>query len=199
VTTPSDLEHGRLGRPRDQRLDAAILGATVALLEEQGYNRLTLAAVAERAGTTTTAIYRRWESKPELVISAVFAPDGDDVVADTGDIAADITTMVGWSVRKLGRPAAVAAVVGLLGEPGSVRAARSDDATLASGRLAERLERAQQDGEIRADVDTRVLGALIGGPVLELVLTGRAEQLDEAWVADLVKVVLEGARPRTAG
>ncbi|MGH3959151.1 TetR family transcriptional regulator, partial [Mycobacterium sp.] len=43
------------GRPRDPRIDAAILTATADLLVQIGYSNLTLAAVAERAGTTKTA------------------------------------------------------------------------------------------------------------------------------------------------
>ena len=51
------------GRPRDPRIDAAILRATTDLLVKIGYSNLTMAAVAERAGTTKTALYRRWSSK----------------------------------------------------------------------------------------------------------------------------------------
>jgi AcrR family transcriptional regulator len=184
------------GRPRDTRLDAAIVDATVALLEERGYADLALTAVAERAGTTTAAIYRRWGSKSDLVMHAVFRTGGDDVVADTGDLAADLATMVGWSVEKICRPAALAALVGLLGESGRERAARAGDAAMATQRTAERFERAKTDGEIRADVDTGVLVALISGPVLEVALRGAAHEIDDAWIAGLVAVVLEGARPR---
>ena len=60
------------GRPRDPRIDAAILRATADLLVEIGYSNVTMAAVAERAGTTKTALYRRWSSKAELVHEAAF-------------------------------------------------------------------------------------------------------------------------------
>ena len=46
------------GRPRDPRIDAAILRATADLLVEIGYSNVTMAAVADRAGTTKTALYR---------------------------------------------------------------------------------------------------------------------------------------------
>ena len=51
------------GRPRDPRIDAAILEAAADLLVRIGYSNLTMAAVAERAGTTKTALYRRWSGK----------------------------------------------------------------------------------------------------------------------------------------
>jgi len=182
------------GRPRDAHLDAAIVHATVALLEERGYSDLSLAAVADRAGTTTAAIYRRWGSKSELVAGAVFRTDGDDVVADTGDLEADLATMVRWAVDKIYRPAALAAIAGLLSESRADRRERASDAASASRLVTERLERAKGTGELRSDVDTGVLTALIDGPVLHAALSGMTG-IDDDWIAELVRVVLEGARP----
>ncbi len=184
----------KVGRPRDLRLDAAIVDATVALLEERGYSGLSLAAVAERAETTTAAIYRRWSSKSELVAQAVFRTDGDDVVADSGDLAADLETMVRWSVDKIYRPAALAAIAGLLSEPRADRRVRASEAATASRLVTDRLERAKAAGELRDDVDTSVMTALIDGPVLHAVLSG-ISGIDDAWVSELVRVVLDGARP----
>lgn len=193
------VDQVRVGRPRDPRLDAAIVAATLELLEARGYNELSLAAVAERAGTTTAAIYRRWGSKADLVARAVFRTDGEDVVADTGDLAADLTTMVRWAVDKIYRPVALAAIAGLLGESRTVRHKPASDAATASLLVTERLERAKAAGELRVDVDTRVLTALIDGPVLHAALGGMVEQIDDAWIADLVAVVLDGARPGPPG
>jgi AcrR family transcriptional regulator len=189
----------RAGRPRDARLDAAIVAATLELLEERGYNELSLTAVAERADTTTAAIYRRWSSKSELVAKAVFRTDGDDVVADTDDVAADLTTMIRWSVDKLAHPAALAAIAGLLGEARADRRERAADAAIAAELTTDRLRRAQADGALRADVDPSVLAALIDGPVMHAALSGTAERIDERWIADLVSVVLDGARPADPG
>ena len=190
------LKIERAGRPRDARLDDAIVAATIELLEERGYNDMSLAAVAERASTSTTAIYRRWKSKSELVAHAVFRTEGDDVVAETDNIAVDIASMVRWAAEKLARPAALAAVVGILGESRSERVARSTAAAMASKRVIDRLNRAKVRGEIRADVDTRVLASLIAGPVLNEVFAGGAAHVNERWIAELVSIVLDGVRPR---
>ena len=183
------------GRPRDPRLDAAIIDATVKILAERGYNGLSLAAVAEQAETTTAAIYRRYGSKSELVAKAVFRTDGNDVVADTGDVAADLATMIGWTVEKLRHPAALAAIIGLLGESKSERRKGVAQSSTASRLTADRLERAKATGEVRAEVDASVLASLIDGPVLHAVLGGMAQQIDDEWIAQLVDVVLNGARP----
>lgn len=191
-----ETEPARAGRPRDPRLDAAIVEATVELLGQRGYRDTTLAAVAARAGTTTAAIYRRWGSKSELVARAVFRTDGDDVVADTGDVADDLATMIRWSVEKLAHPAALAAISGLLGENRDDRRASLAEAAHAVGRSTDRLRRAQQCGQLRADVDPAVLASLIDGPVLHAALSGSAGSIDDRWIHDLVAVVLDGARPR---
>ena len=190
------LKTERAGRPRDARLDDAIVAATIELLEERSYNDMSLAAVAERAGTSTTAIYRRWKSKSELVAHAVFRTEGDDVVAETDNIAVDIASMVRWAAEKLARPAALAAVVGILGETRSERVARSTAAAMASKRVIDRLNRAKGRGEIRADVDTRVLASLIAGPVLNEVFAGGAAHVNERWIAELVSIILDGVRPQ---
>lgn len=194
-----EIKKRAAGRPRDARLATAIIDATVRLLEERGYHSLSLAAVAERAGTTTPAIYRRWGSKAALVTQAVFRTEGDDVVAETSDVAADIATMVRWSVEKICRPAALAAIAGILSEARADRVARGASATMASQRVVERLERARTAGELRADVDVRVLAAMIAGPALYASFLGDAGKVNEDWIASLVTVMLDGARPRTSG
>src|SRR3954471_8724184 len=82
------------GRPRDPRIDAAILRATTDLLVEIGYSNLTMAAVAERAGTTKTALYRRWSSKAELVHEAAFPAAPTAIETPAGDFRADIRAML---------------------------------------------------------------------------------------------------------
>lgn len=171
--------------------------ATVELLEERGYNDLSLAAIADRAGTTTAALYRRWGSKAELVMDAVFRTEGDDVVAETGDVAADLATMIRWSVEKICRPAALAAVAGMLGESRRERSAPSAAAALASRRVAERIERAQAAGQIRADADPMLVASMTAGPVMYAAFTGNTQRIDDAWVEGLVALVLDGVRTHT--
>jgi len=180
------------GRPRDPRLDAAMVRATLELLTERGYNDLSLAAVADRAGTTTTALYRRWSSKAELVMDAVFRTEGEDVVAETDDFAADLAKMIRWSVETICRPLALAAIVGMLGESRDERSARAATAAVASQRTEARIERAQHSGQLRTDVDPSVLASMVSGPVLHMAFTGRARDVDDAWIDGLVRCVLGG-------
>ena len=186
------------GRPRDGRLDDAIVAATIELLDERGYGGLTLAAVAERAGTTTPSIYRRWSSKSDLVMAAVFRTGGDDVVAATGDLETDVRTMVRWSLEKFGSPAGRAAIVGLLAEPAGADRNRSDELSDVWRRTAERLALATESGEVRPDVDAHLLMSLLSGPALMATAVFGAGADDEDWVERIAKVILDGVRPSAA-
>lgn len=190
----------RRGRPRSAQLDAAIIDATLALLAVRGYNGLTLSGVADQAGTTTAAIYRRWSSKADLVLEAVFRTQGDDVVADTGDLDADIRTMVRWSLEKFASPEGRAALGGLLGEPVGAGAGRANQVAVAWSRTGDRLARAVERGEIRPEVDTGALVLQLAGPaMLAAALHGPAAVSDE-WVERIASVILDGVRaPDRAG
>jgi AcrR family transcriptional regulator len=52
---------------------AAILGATLQLLGDLGYDHLTIDAVAARARSSKTTIYRRWPDKSALVCAALIS------------------------------------------------------------------------------------------------------------------------------
>ncbi len=59
------------GRPRDATIDRAVLAETLVQLARDGYAGLSLSSIADRAGTTRPAIYRRWSGKADLVVDAV--------------------------------------------------------------------------------------------------------------------------------
>jgi AcrR family transcriptional regulator len=68
----------------------AILDATLRLLAEVGYDRLTMDAVASRAGASKATIYRRWRGKPELVMAALSRHAATGTAVDTGSLRTDL-------------------------------------------------------------------------------------------------------------
>lgn len=78
------------GRPRDANVHAALLTGTQELLLEQGFDRLSVGAVAARAGVGKAAIYRRWKGKSELVVAAVADLAQAPSVPDTGSLREDL-------------------------------------------------------------------------------------------------------------
>jgi AcrR family transcriptional regulator len=59
------------GRPRDARIDERVLAAARNLLAAKGLRAMTLDAVADVAGVSRSAIYRRWASSDELVLDVL--------------------------------------------------------------------------------------------------------------------------------
>ncbi|CDO09049.1 TetR family transcriptional regulator [Mycolicibacterium cosmeticum] len=65
----SDLRDDTSGCPWSAR-EAELLAITLELLQEHGYDRLTVDAVAVRAKASKATMYRRWPSKADLVLAA---------------------------------------------------------------------------------------------------------------------------------
>lgn len=80
----------RGGRPRDPSRADAIREAMLDLVAEQGYERVTIEAVAARAGAGKATVYRRWESKAALIIDALADLSGPAHLPDTGSLRGDL-------------------------------------------------------------------------------------------------------------
>jgi AcrR family transcriptional regulator len=78
------------GRPRSTAADLAIVHATIEILLQDGYDGLTMAGVAQRAGVSTATLYRRYESKVDLVVGCITTlKDQFHEPVDTGSLAGD--------------------------------------------------------------------------------------------------------------
>ena len=145
-----------LGRPRDLRIDDAVLRATVELLGKSGYADLSVDAIARRAGTSKPAIYRRWPSKAHLVHEAAFPINEATELPDTGSLAGDVREMVRRSAGVLTTPAARAALPGIVAEVATdptlhAKLLERFGDILALG-LTDRLDDARARGEVRPGV-----------------------------------------------
>jgi AcrR family transcriptional regulator len=187
------------GRPRDPQVDRAILAATLELLAEDGFDLLSIEAVAARAGVGKTTVYRRWPSKIRLVVDALTAmkaPTQALVADDMPTREALVRAMSGFTKPHEGSAARVLA--------GLVDAMSRNDELAAAVRstlVAERerglvalIERGKARGEIRPDVDARVMVDLLGGPVvLRRLITGGP--VNQRLARAIVDLVLDGAAP----
>lgn len=185
------------GRPRDPRIDAAILEATADLLVEIGYSNLTMAAVAERAGTTKTALYRRWSSKAELVHEAAFPAAPTALATPEGDIGGDIRAMIAAARDVFTSPVVRAALPGLIADMAAdadLNARVMSRFTNVFSVVRERLVHAVDRGEVHPDVDPERLIEVIGGATLLRMLLVPGEDLDERWVDQTSAIVIHGVR-----
>jgi AcrR family transcriptional regulator len=180
-----------VGRPRDPRVDEAILEATRDLLGRLGYRRLAVDAVARRAGVSRTTVRLRWKSKAELVFDAV-SPDPEVLrVPDTGSLAGDIRGCVDNTFTLFRSAPMRAAFQGLLDDVRNhpdVRLALSERIYRPSIEgFSQLLERARARGEVRGTVDADVLFDVIAGASLYrlTVSGGDASRLADQLVAIL--------------
>src|SRR5215203_3127532 len=86
-------DQGERRATRGEATTEALRGAVRGMLEELGYQALTIEGVAARSGVAKTSIYRRWPSKAEMVFdlrlhSSDELPAMDDRRSLTGDIEA---------------------------------------------------------------------------------------------------------------
>ena len=189
------VETPTVGRPRDPRIDAAILAAAADLLVEIGYANLTMAAVAERAGTTKTALYRRWSSKAELVHEAAFPVAPTALTTPEGDIIGDVRAMVAAARDVFTTPVVAAALPGLIAD---MAADAELNARVMSrfvglfGIVRDRLVNAVSRGEVRPDVDPDRLIEIIGGATLLRLLLDPSGFLDDTWVEQTAAIISHG-------
>jgi AcrR family transcriptional regulator len=100
-----DVGRSKPGRRRDPACDDAIHTATLDELVERGYAGLSIEGVAARAGVGKATIYRRYQSKAQLVVDAVrVGARFDDLLPDTGDVRADLTSMLHAMIARLVGP-----------------------------------------------------------------------------------------------
>lgn len=199
-TAAADPTPGRRSRRTSGDVEAAILAATLEVLDEVGFKDLTVEAVAARAGAAKTAVYRRWPSKVPLVVEALARSEPGLPPPDTGNLRTDIfqlwTGLTGTGRRSLERILPV------------VTAYLNDDDDLMAEFLNRyfqpRLQamhtlmtRAAARGEIRADADPELAFDLLLGPLAYRWLRGLPP--DDETIRRLTGLALEGLEPPGAG
>lgn len=89
--TVSRIVDGPAESPHWSPRETELLAVTLCLLQQQGYDRLTVDAVAAAARASKATVYRRWPSKAELVLAAFIEGIGQVVVPpDTGTLRGDL-------------------------------------------------------------------------------------------------------------
>lgn len=190
----------RRGRPRDDRLDAVIVEATIAEVGAKGWGGATIEGVAARAGVGRGSIYRRWPSKTELFQYAAAAVTRPTEVLDSGSFVDDLFTAVLPIADMLTRPELAALLPSLLAEAANdasiretLRAFVAQSRTQAIGAV----ERARRRGDILPSTDAETLVDMLAGAlVYRKLLLGEAT--DAAAVRALVRQAVQTCATPTA-
>jgi AcrR family transcriptional regulator len=157
---------------RSERARAAILAATAELIREVSYAKLSIEAIAARAGVGKQTIYRWWPSKGAVVFDAMLESDSGPTglaLPDTGDIAADLRPLLRGSVAALTDPgfeSFLRAMYIEIQQDAELAAAYRERLLLPQrAAVADRLAAAVAAGDLRAGLDLELAVDLLFGPV----------------------------------
>jgi AcrR family transcriptional regulator len=157
----------RGGRPRDPGNDAAILDAALDLLIERGAAGASIEAIARRAGVAKLTVYRRWQSKEDLLMAALEharSPDTDHPRA-----AQSLDELVEHTAELLSRPrfrALMARVVGAsVDHPKLVHAYTTRYLQPRMTALADTAQRAIDDGMFPPDTNPTAIQDVLASSV----------------------------------
>jgi len=160
-------------RPRVEGLrEAEILEATLQVLVDVGYDRLTMDAVALRARASKATLYRRWNSKLRLVIDALLTTKQTPSVPDTGSLRGDLQQLMcgaggmtdGEAVGTFG-----AVITAIARDPEFADAFRREIVGPKIAVSQQIWERAKARGEVRPDLDLELVEPALAGIVLHRV------------------------------
>ncbi len=139
-------------------------------LAEVGYGRLSIEAVARRAGVGKTAVYRRWKNKLEMVLEIVSGVAERSVpMPDTGSFATDLQLLMFIVSKALQHRIASQIIPDLMAEAARnpkiaetlQRALRKHQVTLGEKIVGQAVER----GELPAGTDPEIAVDLMIGPL----------------------------------
>ncbi|RII17045.1 HTH-type transcriptional regulator BetI [Streptomyces sp. YIM 130001] len=198
---------------RSERSRRAIYEAALSLIGEVGYRRTTIEGIAARAGVGKQTIYRWWSSKAEVLLEAFLdageraneaaaAPPGVerfDGLPNSGDLEADLKFVLRATVDELldpkyDLPARALAAEGVVDrELGRQVVERLLEPSLQL--YVQRLEAAQEAGEVRTGIDPRIALELIVAPLAQRWLQSSGP-LSHAYADSVVEYALYGLAPR---
>ena len=190
------------GRPRSMRSQQAILDATLSLMAAEGFDAMTIDAIAATAGVGKKTIYRWWNSKEDLVIDAIkTTQQAKNPVIDTGSLRDDLVSLFRNALQVWGSPDSrnlPRNLITLMTTHPEVFQAYYDQ-VLAS-RIQQAIQivrRAQAAGEIRQDLDATEIATILSGPIWYHLLFAESGQPAQARPELLIDAILGGISGRT--
>lgn len=170
----------RPGRSRDPVKHAAVLQAIRELLAESGYTKLSVDAIAKRAGVSRPMIYSWWNGCKPILIGEAIIVDADELITpDSGSLEGDIKVLIEQSVAQYTNPGVLQGIIGMsldmLSDKAITNAILEDFTASYTAIWDQIIKQAQRRGEISKPINTLVLMHTITGALQELVRTNSLE------------------------
>jgi AcrR family transcriptional regulator len=185
VTTANPNPYRRSLLRRERSLDTRrkLVRAAARLWSERGYDATTVEEICSAAGVGRTTYYLYFESKDQLLIELTLetargvAGDVEETVA-AGTLDEQVLAFIDGVVRRMESvPKSLAALTMRHAVAGTTQPSPAGrDVVLFDDILTQILQDAQRRGEIRADVDTREVGDILGGTTMDALQRWAAER-----------------------
>jgi AcrR family transcriptional regulator len=180
-------------------VERRILDVALAMLQEQGFSRMSIDAVAAEAGVSKPTIYRRWSTKADLATAAVAELRLSEPAVSSGPPLERLRGLLLNYRKSLLRPNGLALVGTVLAEehhtPELLALFRERIVAPRRAMVAEALEDARREGEIRRDADVAALVTMLIGSFYARYLAG--EPIGPAWVDRIIQTLRSGDVQRT--
>jgi AcrR family transcriptional regulator len=186
-------------RRRGAERTDAIMRTTLELGREIGYARLSIEAVAARAGVGKHTIYRRWPSKGALLLDSLLSLNESGLdYPDTGNVVADLRAQIYAAVDLLGGPPFGPLFQALVGEAQHDRqvARTLNERFIApqADKTVARLQAAIDQGQVAPGFDLDLAMAILSGPLyFQLLIT--QEPPTHEYVDRVLDALFAGMRP----
>ncbi len=184
---------------RNAEVRDAVRRATLELLSDEGFEGVTLPAVARRAGVNKTTVYRGWASPAALLdealaeLEALALPD-----IDTGRFESDVEAFVASRLRLIREPHATAILRAVIGAGAPHPALYAWVETFWKPRQREwrsPIERAIERGELAPSAREVPLVEMVAGPLLLAQLATR-RRVTRREVETIASTIVAGVRAR---
>jgi AcrR family transcriptional regulator len=193
----SDTAKKTLGRPRSTQSHQAIRQATLELLAEVGFDRMSIEAIATRAGVGKTTIYRRYESKEELVADAIESLREDVIIPDTGSFWGDIDALIQSAAQitlsPLGRQTVAMIISSATSNPQFAQVYWTKYLQPRQQAFAIVLERAKARNEVQTEIDSNLVFDIMSGVMLYALVFQPLTESWEVYVSRALKLALKNA------
>ncbi|APE36292.1 TetR family transcriptional regulator [Nocardia mangyaensis] len=187
---------------RSERSRQAILTATRELVSEVGYGKVSIEAIAARAGVGKQTIYRWWPSKGAVIFDSFLAlsevTGQEAALPDTGDLAADLRLVLRATVAEFADPDFERPIralnIEIIHDSELAIQYREKLAAPVDEIKKARLRSAQEAGQLDPDADLDLVLEFLYAPLFQRWLL-RSGPLTADYADSLVETTLRAFRP----
>lgn len=184
------------GRPRSESSRRAILDATRRLLMHSSVQKLSIEAIARKAGVGKTTIYRWWPNKSAVVMEAIFSqPAFHNIMPSPRNAEEGVRAQIEKLARQLnGKNGRVVAEILGEAQPDPEALQIFIDSFLQSryNTLSSYIEGGKKIGEFDENINTDSAIDIILGPIFFRLISG--QDMDDGFTSDLTEMLLKSLR-----